>query len=156
MISETAPRVGTATRSALPPAHWMAGSALVSYPEPGFVILTPITPPLLVFTAQVPAKPLPVQPLIPVQFAVAAPPSVYPVPTVVMETDAMPSALQVPAKPEPVHGKVQSADAAPLCVYPLPAFVTSTDATPSAVHVPASPLPVQGSVHVTDIAPLFV
>ena len=87
MLSVVPANVAPATKSELPPAQIMAGSAADTYPEPALVMLIPVTAPAV--TAQVPAKPLPKQFAIPVQSAVAAAPSEYPVPPAVMAIEAM-------------------------------------------------------------------
>ena len=57
---------------AIPLAHLIAGRAVAMYPEPALEIVNPVTPPLP-SAVQVPTNPLPVQPVIPVQSATAAP-----------------------------------------------------------------------------------
>ena len=136
-MAVTAPSVAAATRL-LPPAQMIDGSADAEKPEPGFVMVIPVTAPPV--TAHVPANPVPTQFAIPVQLAEAAAPSVYPLPPAVIEIEDTPSAIQVPANPLPMHPDmyVQSAHAEPLCLYPAAGAVM--------VGVKAPPAPPSHSI----------
>ena len=139
-----------------PAGHVMAGRLECVYPEPPFVMLTPVTAPRVVVVARL--APLPLSG----QVKVGGLPVLYPDPADVTVTDCTtpPLTEHVPAAPVPVQGlaHVTIAVVAAPSVYPEPPAVTATDKTPSAVHVPTKPLPLQPGTpeQLADAVPPFV